>query len=89
MIDDSTLAWGKVDTKTGQIEVAKTQTLPGVGPIDNGESLIVPMGAQGSDWYWWAGAARWSHWAHWARWRGRSAPEDRASRDHHRTNCLD
>jgi hypothetical protein len=58
MIDDSTLAWGKVDTKTGQVEVAKTQTLPGVGPIDNGESLIVPMAtADEGDWYYWAGGS--------------------------------
>ncbi len=42
MLDDSTLAWGKADNPTdgGQITVAKTQTLPGVGPTDDGKSLV-------------------------------------------------
>lgn len=57
MLNDSTLAWGQ-DKGNGQIDIAATQTLPGVGPIDEGESLItVAMGAgdEGSDWQWWAG----------------------------------
>ncbi|MGA8548089.1 MAG: hypothetical protein WB785_22900, partial [Mycobacterium sp.] len=42
MLDDSTLAWGQANNPTngGQITVAKTQTLPGVGPSDDGKSLI-------------------------------------------------
>jgi hypothetical protein len=42
MLDDSTLAWGQVNNPAngGQITVTKTQTLPGVGPTDNGKSLI-------------------------------------------------
>jgi hypothetical protein len=42
MLDDSTLAWGQVTNPGdgGQITVTKTQTLPGVGPTDDGKSLI-------------------------------------------------
>jgi hypothetical protein len=42
MLDDSTLAWGQANNPAngGQITVTKTQTLPGVGPTDNGKSLI-------------------------------------------------
>lgn len=42
MLDDATLAWGQATNPTdgGQITVTKTQTLPGVGPTDNGKSLI-------------------------------------------------
>ena len=39
MLNDTTLAWGK-DHGNGQIDIAATQTLPGVGPIDKGESMI-------------------------------------------------
>jgi hypothetical protein len=42
MLDDSTLAWGQAnDPKDGgQITVTKTQSLPGVGPTDNGGVLV-------------------------------------------------
>jgi hypothetical protein len=42
MLDDSTLAWGQATNPSdgGQITVTKTQTLPGVGPTDDGKSLI-------------------------------------------------
>jgi hypothetical protein len=42
LLDDSTLAWGQVnDPGSGpQITVAKTQSLPGVGPTDNGSILV-------------------------------------------------
>lgn len=42
MLDDSTLAWGQASNPTdgGQITVTKTQTLPGVGPTDDGKSLV-------------------------------------------------
>jgi hypothetical protein len=42
MLDDSTLAWGQANNPSngGQITVAKAQTLPGVGPTDDGKSLI-------------------------------------------------
>ncbi|WP_231122716.1 hypothetical protein [Mycobacterium colombiense] len=42
MLDDSTLAWGQANNPSdgGQITVTKTQTLPGVGPTDDGQSLI-------------------------------------------------
>lgn len=42
MLDDSTLAWGQANNPTdgGQITVTKTQTLPGVGPTDDGKSLV-------------------------------------------------
>ncbi len=42
MLDDSTLAWGQATNPGdgGQITVTKTQTLPGVGPTDDGKSLI-------------------------------------------------
>jgi hypothetical protein len=46
MLDDSTLAWGQVnDPSNGaQIRVTKTQSMPGVAPIDNG-SLLVALAA--------------------------------------------
>ncbi len=46
LLDDSTLAWGQVnDPSSGaQIRVTKTQSLPGVGPTDNG-SFLVALGA--------------------------------------------
>ena len=42
MLDDNTLAWGQVgDPNHGaQITVTKTQSLPGVGPTDNGSFLV-------------------------------------------------
>jgi hypothetical protein len=42
MLDDSTLAWGQANNPSdgGQITVTKTQTLPGVGPTDDGKSLV-------------------------------------------------
>ena len=42
MLNDSTLAHGQADNPStgGQITVAKTQTLPGVGPTDDGKSLV-------------------------------------------------
>jgi hypothetical protein len=47
LLDDSTLAWGQVNDggSSAQIRVAKTQSLPGVGPTDNG-SLLVALAAQ-------------------------------------------
>ncbi len=41
LLDDNTLAWGQVgDLSHGaQITVTKTQSLPGVGPTDNGQGL--------------------------------------------------
>jgi hypothetical protein len=42
MLDDSTMAWGQATNPSngGQITVTKTQTLPGVGPTDDGKSLV-------------------------------------------------
>jgi hypothetical protein len=43
MVNDSTLAYGSVPSNpssTDPITVAQTQTLPGVGPVDQGQSLI-------------------------------------------------
>jgi hypothetical protein len=42
MLDDSTLAWGQVTNPAngGQVTVTKTQSLPGIGPTDNGTSLV-------------------------------------------------
>jgi hypothetical protein len=42
MLNDSTLAHGQATNPSdgGQITVTKTQTLPGVGPTDDGKSLI-------------------------------------------------
>ncbi|MGO9099619.1 MAG: hypothetical protein ACLP9Y_09320, partial [Mycobacterium sp.] len=56
MLDDSTLAWGQVgDPSHGaQITVSKTQSLPGLGPMDNG-SFLVALAAheQPTDTTWW------------------------------------
>ncbi|ORV60822.1 hypothetical protein AWC03_11225 [Mycobacterium europaeum] len=44
LLDDSTLAWGQVnDTSSAnsQIRVTKTQSLPGAGPTDDGNFLVV------------------------------------------------
>ena len=42
LLDDSTLAWGQVNdpATTAQIRLTKTQSLPGVGPTDNGSFLV-------------------------------------------------
>jgi hypothetical protein len=42
MLDDTTLAWGQANDPRngGKITVTKTQPLPGVGPTDNGSSLV-------------------------------------------------
>lgn len=42
LLDDSTLAWGQINDPGGssQIKVIKTQSLPGVGPTDNGSYLV-------------------------------------------------
>ena len=42
LLDDSTLAWGQVNdpSSSSQIRVTKTQSLPGVGPTDNGSFLV-------------------------------------------------
>lgn len=42
MLDDSTLAWGQATKPAdgGQVTVTKTQSVPGVGPIDNGSFLV-------------------------------------------------
>jgi hypothetical protein len=42
MLNDSTLAHGQVTNPAngGQATVTKTQTLPGVGPEDDGKSLV-------------------------------------------------
>jgi hypothetical protein len=47
LFDDSTLAWGQVNDpgSRAQIRVTKTQSLPGVGPTDNG-SFLVALAAQ-------------------------------------------
>jgi hypothetical protein len=42
LLDDSTLAWGQINDpgNSAQIRVTKTQSLPGVGPTDNGSFLV-------------------------------------------------
>lgn len=42
MLDDATLAWGQATNPAdgGQVTVTKTQSVPGVGPIDNGSFLV-------------------------------------------------
>jgi hypothetical protein len=48
LFDDSTLAWGQVNDPPGgaQIRVTKTQSLPGVGPTDNGSFLVALVAHQ-------------------------------------------
>lgn len=44
LLDDSTLAWGQIDNSSSapaQIRVIKTQPLPGVGPTDDGDFLVL------------------------------------------------
>jgi hypothetical protein len=56
VLDDTTLAWGQVNPPNSptQITVTKTQSLPGVAPIDNG-SYLVALAAheQPTDNTWW------------------------------------
>jgi hypothetical protein len=56
MLDDNTLAWGRINDPGSptQITVTKTQSLPGVGPTDNG-SFLVALAAhqQPTDNTWW------------------------------------
>ena len=57
MLGDSMLAWGQVnDPGSGaQLTVIKTQTLPGVGPTDDGKSLVdlaVPSHPQPTRTWW-------------------------------------
>jgi hypothetical protein len=42
MLDDNTLAWGQVNDPRdgGQVSVVRTQSLPGIGPIDDGSYLV-------------------------------------------------
>nr|WP_231964173.1 hypothetical protein [Mycobacterium sp. E2699] len=42
LLDDSTLAWGRVNdpTSPAQITVTRTQSLPAAGPTDNGSYLV-------------------------------------------------
>ena len=42
MLDDNTLAWGQANDPShgAQITVTKTQSLPSVGPTDNGSFLV-------------------------------------------------
>jgi hypothetical protein len=56
MLDDNTLAWGQVNQPGhgAQITVAKTQSLPGVGPTDNGSYLVALAAHQRpTDNTWW------------------------------------
>ena len=43
MLNGSTLAWGQINDARdgGQISVAKTQPTPGVGPVDDGQSIVL------------------------------------------------
>jgi hypothetical protein len=43
LLDGSTLAWGQINgpSSSAQIRVTKTQSMPGVGPTDNGSLLVV------------------------------------------------
>jgi hypothetical protein len=56
LLDDNILAWGRVNDpgNAAQITVARTQSLPGVGPTDNG-SILVRLVAheQPTDDTWW------------------------------------
>lgn len=63
MLDDSTMAWGQVHDGRdgGSIDVTKTQSLPGVGPTDDGRSIIdtalETTLRRDSTWEWWLGGA--------------------------------
>jgi hypothetical protein len=55
LLDDSTLAWGQVNdpTSSTQITVTKTQSLPGVGPTDNGSFLVALTANEQPTHPWW------------------------------------
>ena len=55
MLDDGTLAWGQVNDPSSptQITVTKTQSLPGVGPTDNGSFLVALAAHQQPTHPWW------------------------------------
>jgi hypothetical protein len=63
LIDDSTLAWGQfTDAKDGgQVTVTKTQSLPGIGPTDDGGVLVAlaahEQGSRNAWWLWVLGGA--------------------------------
>ena len=42
MLNDTTFAWGQINdaNSNSQITVTKTQSLPGIGPTDNGSYLL-------------------------------------------------
>lgn len=55
MLNDSTLAWGQANNPSdgGQVTVTKTQSLPGVGPTDNGGVLVALAAHQQPTRTWW------------------------------------
>jgi hypothetical protein len=56
LLDDSTLAWGHINDPGSptQITVTKTQSMPGVGPTDNGSFLgALTAHEQPTDNTWW------------------------------------
>jgi hypothetical protein len=55
MLDDTTLAWGQVNdpSSDAQIRVTKAQSLPGVGPTDNGSSLVALAAHEQPTSTWW------------------------------------
>jgi hypothetical protein len=55
MLDGSTLAWGQVNDpgNAAQITVTKTQSLPGVGPTDNGSFLVALAAHEQPTHPWW------------------------------------
>jgi hypothetical protein len=61
MLNDNTLAWG-TKKDDGDITIDQTQPTPGVGPVDDGGSLVhqpvaLAVKESGNDWQWWAGGA--------------------------------
>jgi hypothetical protein len=58
LLDDNTLAWGKINgpDSGAQITVTKTQSLPGVGPTDNGSYLVALAAHEqpADNWWPWA-----------------------------------
>jgi hypothetical protein len=55
MLDDSTLAWGQVTNpgNGGRVTVTKTQSLPGVGPTDDGGVLVALAAHEQPTHAWW------------------------------------
>jgi hypothetical protein len=55
LLDDSTLAWGHVNDpgSSAQITVTKTQSMPGVGPMDNGSVLVALAAYEQPTQTWW------------------------------------